>query len=80
MQTKFFICKRFVLNFHRECWNPMKSHSKALVFFAVSARIPVVYSADRGRAEKISIVSRNRLKHLSMRYVSATKVVVELAR
>ena len=29
----------------------MKSHSKALVFFAVSKQIPVVYSADRGRAE-----------------------------
>ena len=29
----------------------MKSHSKALVFFAVSKQILVVYSADRGRAE-----------------------------
>ena len=27
--------------------------SKALVFFAVSKQIPVVYSADRGRAENI---------------------------
>ena len=26
--------------------------SKALVFFAVSKQIPIVYSADRGRAEK----------------------------
>ena len=30
----------------------MKKHSKALVFFTVSKQIPVVYSADRGRAEK----------------------------
>ena len=30
----------------------MKKHTKALVFFAVSKQIPVVYSADRGRAEK----------------------------
>ena len=29
----------------------MKNHSKALVFFAVSKQIPVVYSADRGQAE-----------------------------
>ena len=29
----------------------MKNHSKALVFFAVSKQISVVYSADRGRAE-----------------------------
>ena len=45
--------KRFpvVLNFHRECWNPVKKHSKALVFFAVPKQIPIVYSADRGRAE-----------------------------
>ena len=41
----------FVLNFHRECWNPVKKHSKALVFFAVSKQIPIIYSADRGRAE-----------------------------
>ena len=40
-----------MLNFHRECWNPVKKHSKALVFFAVSKQIPIVYSADRGRAE-----------------------------
>ena len=31
----------------------MKKHSKALVFFAVSKQIPIVYSADRDRAEKI---------------------------
>ena len=30
----------------------MKSHSKALVFFAVAKQFPVVYSAGRGRAEK----------------------------
>ena len=35
--------------------NPMKKHSKALVFFAVSKQIPIVYSADRGRAEKIAL-------------------------
>ena len=29
----------------------MKKHSKALVFFAASKQIPIVYSADRGRAE-----------------------------
>ena len=29
----------------------MKKHSKAFVFFAVSKQIPIVYSADRGRAE-----------------------------
>ena len=29
----------------------MKKHSKALVFFAVSMQIPIVYSADRGQAE-----------------------------
>ena len=32
-----------MLKFHRECWNPVKSHSKALVFFAVSKQIPVEY-------------------------------------
>ena len=32
----------------------MKKHSKALVFFAVSKEIPIVYSADRGRAEIIA--------------------------
>ena len=40
-----------MLNFHRECWNPVKKYSKALVFFAVSKQIPIVYSADRDRAE-----------------------------
>ena len=29
----------------------MKKHSKALLFFAVSKQIPIVYSADHGRAE-----------------------------
>ena len=42
-----------MLNFHRECWNPVEKHSKALVFFAVSKQIPVVYSADRDRVEII---------------------------
>ena len=41
-----------MLNFHRERWNPVKKHSKALGFFAVSKQIPIAYSADRGRAEK----------------------------
>ena len=40
-----------MLNFHRDCWNPVKKHSKALVFFAVSTQILIVYSAERGRAE-----------------------------
>ena len=31
----------------------MKKHSKALVFLAVSKQIPIVYSADRGRAENM---------------------------
>ena len=30
----------------------MKKRSKALVFFAVSNQIPIVYSADGGRAKK----------------------------
>ena len=29
----------------------MKKYSKAFVFFAVSTQIPIVYSAERGRAE-----------------------------
>ena len=37
-----------VLNFHRECYNPVKKHSKASMFFAASKSIPIVYSADRG--------------------------------
>ena len=32
-----------MLNFHRESWNPVKKHSKALVFFEVSKQIPIVY-------------------------------------
>ena len=31
----------------------MKKHSKALVFFVVSKQSPIVYSADRGRAESV---------------------------
>ena len=30
--------------------NPVKKHSKAWAFFAVSKQIPVVYSVDRGLA------------------------------
>ena len=33
----------------------MKKHSKALVFFALSKQIPIVYSVDRGRAEITSL-------------------------
>ena len=44
-----------MVNFHRECWNPVKKHLKALVFFAVSKQIPIIYSADRGRAENRSM-------------------------
>ena len=32
-----------MLNFHRESWNPVKKHSKALVFFVVSKQIPIIY-------------------------------------
>ena len=39
----------------------MKKHSKALVFFAVSKQIPIVYSADRGRAE-INVVMNVNMK------------------
>ena len=33
----------------------MKKHSKVLVFFAVSKPISILYSADHGRAEMISV-------------------------
>ena len=33
----------------------MKKYSKALGFFVVSKQIPIVYSADRGRAEIIGV-------------------------
>ena len=54
-----------MLNFHRECLNPVTKHSRALVFFAVSKQIPIVYSADRGRAEKrvIALISANIVPH-----------------
>ena len=43
----------------------MKKHSNALVLFAVSKQIPVVYSADRGRAEKtLGTAFAAILKHL----------------
>ena len=45
-----------MLNFHRECWNLVKKHSRALVLFAVSKQIPIVYSADRGRSETMGLV------------------------
>ena len=49
-----------MLNFHRERWNPVKKHLKALVFFEVSKQIPIVYSADRGRAEtRIGLIDLN---------------------
>ena len=56
----------------------MKKHSKALVFFAVSKKIPIVYSADRGRAGKT--------KHTEMvhtfepRHDKTNKVVVRPAK
>ena len=39
----------------------MKKHSNALVFFAVSKQIPIVYSADRGRAENIAALQFKKL-------------------
>ena len=53
-----------MLNVHRERSNPVKKHSKVLVFFAVSKQIPIVYSADRGRAE-ITTTSFTRQIYLS---------------
>ena len=59
-----------VLNFHREFWNPVKKNSEALVFFAVSKQIPIVYSADRGRAEiNIKDVTVRTLDLLSYPYI-----------
>ena len=40
-----------MLNFYRECWNPVKKHSKALVFLQFQSKFLSVYSADRGRAD-----------------------------
>ena len=57
-----------MLNFHRECWNPVKKHSKALVFVAVLKQIPIVYSADRGRAEKMKLVIRKREKPMTQHF------------
>ena len=61
-----------MLNFHRECWNPVKKHSKALVFFAVSKQIPIVYSADRGRAEMTSFVFSSSLAAVCLSSVRDT--------
>ena len=47
------ICVDKGFHFHREYWNPVKKHSRAFVFFAVSKQIPIVYSTDRGRAENM---------------------------
>ena len=55
----------------------MKSHSKALVFFAVSKQIPVVYSADRGRAEKKASVYQST--HISEPGDSKLTLFYELA-
>ena len=44
----------------------MKKHSNALVFFAVSKQIPIVYSADRGRAANIKMKQWN--SHLLHRF------------
>ena len=52
-----------MLTFHRECWNPVKKHSNALVFFAVSKQIPIVYSANRGRAEKFKLKRVDHHRH-----------------
>ena len=41
----------------------MKNHSKALVFFAVSKQIHIVYSADRGRAEKMIVLAAVLVTH-----------------
>ena len=48
-----------MLNFHKECWNPGKKHSKALVFFAVSKQISILYSADCGRGRNKSFLKQH---------------------
>ena len=53
---------QFVLNFHKERWNPVKKHSKSWVVIAVSKQIPIVYSADHGRAE-MTILHETAEKH-----------------
>ena len=52
-----------MLNFHRERRYPMKKHLKALVFFTVSKQIPIVYSADRGRAENSVVRVTDRARN-----------------
>ena len=44
----------------------MKKHSTALAFFAVSKQIPIVYSADRDRAEKTSVKDYVKYKRASV--------------
>ena len=58
----------------------MKNHSKALVFFANSKQIPILYSADRGRAENYTEmqymhVSKDRMKAKCL-YVSSRSAVL----
>ena len=65
-----------MLNFHRECWNPIKKHSMALVFFAVSKQIPIVYSADRGRTEKIKHVVPVMWVEIGLLTIDKTKVKI----
>ena len=65
-----------MLNFHREYWNPEKKLSKALVFFAVSKQIPIVYSGDRGRAEikyEENLRATWRHKHICCNKVNNSK-------
>ena len=62
-----------MLNFHRECWNPVKKHLKAFVFFAVSKKIPNVYSADRGRAEIIAMQMQFSVDTWPRKHMTATK-------
>ena len=45
--------------------DPVKKHLKALVFFTVSKKIPIVYSADRGRAEIIRKLAYRKSKKIS---------------
>ena len=76
-----------MLNFHRECWNPVKKHSKAFVFFAVSKQIPIVYSAGRGRAEmtrlskdfgngNLQLIS-SHLSHLTLEVVGSPQMTLQ---
>ena len=57
-----------MLNFQREYWNPVKKHSKALVFFAVSKQIPIVYSADRGSGREYIFNKLNRYNCIGIQF------------